>query len=147
MTEAKSDRELAAAFLASELMKETQSYLERGRRLQGLTEAQLASKWVVDFKAWQVSRVDQDDPGNSAELDDTAAELRLRSLEPPYDQVQGEIKAMVGEVERAGPGDPTVSAKIGKFLELTLAPGAAAHESATLPHGLDRPFLETHQAE
>jgi hypothetical protein len=42
--------------LASELMKETQSYLERGRRLQGLTDAQLASKWVIDFKAWRASR-------------------------------------------------------------------------------------------
>ena len=67
MAEEETDRDLAAGFLASELMKETQSYLERGRRLQGLTDAQLASKWVVDFQTWRGSRADQDDPGNSSE--------------------------------------------------------------------------------
>jgi hypothetical protein len=96
----------------SELLKETQSYLERGRRLQGLTDAQLASKWVVDLKAWRTSRADQNDPGNSAELDDTAAELRLRKVPPPLDQAQDDIKAIVDEVERGEASDLAVTLKI-----------------------------------
>jgi hypothetical protein len=56
---------------------ETQSYLERGRRLQGLTDAQLASKWVIDFKAWRASRSDEQDRGDSTEMDDASAEFRL----------------------------------------------------------------------
>jgi hypothetical protein len=117
MTEEKSDHALAAAFLASELMKETQSYLQRGRQFQGLTDAQLASKWVVDFRAWRASRSDTDDPGNSAAMEDTAAELRLRNSDPPYEQVQDEVKAMVKEIERIGPEHPGISAKVQQFLD------------------------------
>ena len=117
MAEEETDRAQAADFLASELARETQSYLERGRRLQGLTKAQLASKWVADFRSWRASRADTDDPGNFADLDDTAAELRLRNLEPPSDQVQSEVNAMVQEIECIGPDQPAVSAKVRRFLD------------------------------
>jgi hypothetical protein len=117
MAEEETDRPQAADFLANELARETQSYLERGRRLQGLTKEQLASKWVADFRSWRASRADTDDPGNFADLDDTAAELRLRNLEPPSDQVQNEVNAMVQEIERIGPDQPAVSAKVRRFLD------------------------------
>ena len=117
MAEEETDRAQAADFLASELARETQSYLERGRRLQGLTDAQLASKWVADFRSWRASRAATDDPGNFADLDDTSAELRLRNLEAPYDQVQSEVNAMVEEIERIGPDQPAVSAKVQQFLD------------------------------
>jgi hypothetical protein len=117
MAEEEIDRARAADFLASELARETQSYLERGRRLQGLTEDQLASKWVANFRSWRASRSDTDDPGNSAEMEDTAAELRLRKLERPYDQVQGEVKAMIQEIERIGLDQPAVSPKVRQFLD------------------------------
>jgi hypothetical protein len=117
MAESKKDLELAAAFLASELMKETQSYLERGRRLQGLTDTQLASRWVVDFKAWRASRSVKGDLGDSTEMDDASAELRLRNIEPPYDQIKDEMKDMVREAEQCDPEDRGISAKVGKFLD------------------------------
>jgi hypothetical protein len=113
MAEEETDRAQAADFLA----RETKSYLERGRRLQGLTDAQLASKWVADFQSWRASRAATDDPGNFADLDDTAAELRLRNLEAPSDQVQSEVNAMVQEIERIGPDQPAVSAKVQQFLD------------------------------
>jgi hypothetical protein len=106
MAEEETDRAQAADFLADELATETQSYLERGRRLQGLTEEQLASKWVADFRSWRASRADTDDPGDFADLDDT-----------PYDQVQNEVNAMVQEIERIGPDQPAVSAKVRQFLD------------------------------
>ena len=117
MAEEETDRPQAADFLANELARETQSFLERGRGLQGLTKEQLASKWVADFRSWRASRADTDDPGNFADLDDTAAELRLRNLEPPSDQVQSEVNAMVQEIERVGPDQPAVSAKVRRFLD------------------------------
>jgi hypothetical protein len=116
MAEEESDLGRLDTPLASTFSKETQSYLERGRRLQGLTDAQLASKWIVDFKAWRTSRADQNDPGNSAELEDTAAELRLRDVPPPYDRVEDDIKAIIAEFERGGARDPAVSAKIRGML-------------------------------
>jgi hypothetical protein len=115
MAEEETNRAQAADFLANELARETQSYLERGRRLQGLTDAQLASKWVADFRSWRASRAATDDPGNFADLDDTAAELRLRNLEAPSDQVQSEVNAMVQEIEHIGPDQPPVSAKVQQF--------------------------------
>ena len=115
MAEEETDRAQAADFLANELARETQSYLERGRRLQGLTDAQLASKWVADFRSWQASRAATDDPGNFADLDDTAAELRLRNLEPPSDQVQNEVNAMVQEIERIGPTNPQYPRRSSNF--------------------------------
>ena len=117
MAEEETDRAQAADFLVNALARETQSYLKRGRRLQGLTDAQLASKWVADFRSWRASRAATDDPGNFADLDDTAAELRLRNLEPPSDQVQSEVNAMVQEIERVGPDQPAVSAKVRRFLD------------------------------
>jgi hypothetical protein len=116
MAEEESDLGRRDTFLAGEFSKETQSYLERGRRLQGLTDVQLTSKWLVDFKAWRTSRADQNDPGNSAELDDTAAELRLRKVPPPLDQAQDDIKAIVDEVERGEVSDPAVIVKIRGIL-------------------------------
>jgi hypothetical protein len=123
MAEEETDLRHFDTVLASELSRETQSYLERGRRLQGLTDVQLASKWIVDFKAWRTSRADRNDPGNSAELDDTAAELRLRNVPPPFDQAQDDIKAIVAEVEQGGASDPTVSAKIRGILGDRSMPG------------------------
>jgi hypothetical protein len=117
MTEEKNGYPLAAAILAGELTKETQSYLQRGRQFQGLTDAQLTSKWIVDFRTWRASRSDTDDPGNSAAMEDTAAELRLRKLEPPYEQVRDEVNAMIQEIERIGQDQPSVSAKVQQFLD------------------------------
>ena len=98
-------------------MDGTKGYLERGRRLQGLTDEQLATRWIADFRAWLGSRSAPDDPGNSTEMDDAAAELRLRNVEPPYDQVRDEVKAMVQEVRQAAPDNPAVSEKVREFLQ------------------------------
>ena len=123
MAEDENDPRRFGAFLRSEFSKETQSYLERGRRLQGLTNAQLASRWLVDLKAWRTSRADQNDPGNSAELDDTAAEFRLRNLAPPLDQAQDEVKAIIAELDRGVASDPALSAKIRGILGVHGAAG------------------------
>ena len=106
-----------AAIATEELADQTRSYLERGRRLQGLTDTQLLSKWVADFRAWRASRSDTDDPGNRADIDDTAAEMRLRDLEPPYDEIQDEVRLMLLEIARISPGRPATPAKVRRFLD------------------------------
>ena len=47
MAEEETDRAQAADFLANELARETQSYLERGRRVQGLTDIQMGCRLPI----------------------------------------------------------------------------------------------------
>jgi hypothetical protein len=89
----------AAAFLQSRLLEETQSYLIRGRRFSEILPDELAARWVIAFKAWSAARGDV----QRREMDDLSAELRLRDLPLPEDQVRAEITAMAKEIEQAGP--------------------------------------------
>ena len=97
----------------SYLMQEIENYLERGRLFHVLTTTQLANRWVTSFRAWCTSDFD----GDTAELKDIAAELRLRGMEPPYEKVLDERKAMVEKIARDGPHNPGVPARIAKFRE------------------------------
>jgi hypothetical protein len=89
----------AEAFLQSQSLEETQSYLIRGRRFSEVLPDELAARWVIAFKAWVGVRNDV----HRREMDDLSAELRLRDLPLPKDQVQAEIAAMAIEIEQAGP--------------------------------------------
>ena len=89
----------AEAFLQSRSLEETQSYLIRGRRFSEVLPDELAARWVIAFKAWVGVRNDV----HRREMDDLSAELRLRDLPLPKDQVQAEIAAIAKEIEQAGP--------------------------------------------
>lgn len=103
-------RLIADAMIASDLMEQTKNYLERGRKFESLTVDQLKDKWVMDFKMWR-------NTGNSKEMDDTYAELRLRDIEAPFERVQAERAAMIDEIKQDRPDNPGILAKIEKFLE------------------------------
>jgi hypothetical protein len=81
------------ALLKSELMKETHDYLSRGRSFANVLDEQLRRDWVVAVRRWMASR----DPFHGREVDDLAAEMRLRSLKAPYDEISAELKAEVTE--------------------------------------------------
>ena len=91
-------------------MEQTKNYLEGGRKFESLTVDQLKDKWVMDFKMWR-------NTGNSKEMDDTYAELRLRDIEAPFERVQAERAAMIDEIKQDRPDNPGILAKIEKFLE------------------------------
>jgi hypothetical protein len=77
------------ALLKSELSKETHDYLSRGRLFANTPDEHLRSDWVVAVRRWIASR----HPSHAREVDDLAAEMRLRSLEAPYDELGPELKA------------------------------------------------------
>src|SRR5258706_4804560 len=65
-------------------MIETRDYVERGRELARQTVDEIKSVWVAMFERW----FDEKTAENRRNMDDAAAELRLRDLEPPYDRVK-----------------------------------------------------------
>jgi hypothetical protein len=109
----RADMALAEAFLQHELMNETKDYLDRGRLFEQLSIGELNEKWIT-----AVRRFVADDSSVVFEMDDLAAELRLRSLEPPFDAVESEISKMKETIRRLGPGSLSDGAhdRIAAFL-------------------------------
>jgi hypothetical protein len=109
---------LADAIIASDAMEQTARYLQGGRYLGSLTIDQLKDTWTGAFKAWFISRGDED----ARKMDDASAELALRNEQPPFETVQAEASAMVEEIERDGPNNPGVGEKVRLFREEAAKP-------------------------
>src|ERR1700736_5553864 len=92
----------AEEYLQHALMNETKAYFDRGRRFANVDVAQLKEKWVVIFKAYFADHNRQ----QGLEMDDLAAELRLRGLDPPFEAVKAEISKLQGAL-RARPSRPS----------------------------------------
>src|SRR5947209_20190067 len=89
----------ADEYLQHVLMNEPKAYFDRGRRFANLDVAQLNEKWVVIFKAYCADHNRQ----QGLEMDDLAAELRLRGLDPPFEAVKTEISKLQCSRNRMGP--------------------------------------------
>ena len=105
----------AEEYLQHVLMNETKAYFDRGRRFAKLGVAELNEKWVVVFKAHFADHKRK----QGLEMDDLAAELRLRGLDPPFEAVKAEISKMEGALKRKGPyaSSPEFDQKVSEFLE------------------------------
>jgi hypothetical protein len=103
------------AFLDHQAMEETRSYLERGRRFEGLADGDLGKRWAAAFTAVCADG----DESREADLDDLGAELGLRNLTRPAHLVHPRaMKAAQARVansqhEAFGP----VREAIGRFME------------------------------
>jgi hypothetical protein len=101
------------AFLQHELMEEARAYVERRRKMQTLSSAEVVDTWVARFKRWFSTE------GNPRNMDDAAAEIRLRGLEMPYERVENEIRAFRAELARLDPenlSSPHIDRKINDYL-------------------------------
>ena len=87
------------AFLRAAQMDQAQSYLERGRQLRELCDADLKEIWVEAFDRWFESRSTR----TGRIMDDVAAEIRLRGLNMPYDRVKSKIDRLKENVDRHHP--------------------------------------------
>ena len=90
---------LVNAFLKHKGMEQRQDYLARGRRFATLDVGQLTEGWIIAVRNWLAHK----DRTNELHMDDLAAELRLRGLEPPYGAVEQELvnrSAQTNEAER-----------------------------------------------
>jgi hypothetical protein len=78
---------MAKAFLDHQEMEETRAYLERGREFKGAPAEGIEEAWAVAFKLVY----EYGESSHRDQLNDLAAELRLRGLEPPGHLVQETI--------------------------------------------------------
>lgn len=114
---------LAGAILQSALMDETRDYLKRGRRFEAVATAQLNQQWVAAFREFGQAAAayeagDRTGWYDTRDLDDAAAELRLRGLDLPLDAVKAEAGALQRLVQAIGPDapSPALDQKIEQFL-------------------------------
>ena len=109
------DSALAETYLQHELMNETKAYLDRGRRFAQLDVTQLADRWTAVFKAYFAQHYRK----QGHEMDDLAAELRLRGLDPPFGAVSAEISKLQESLKRVGSNAKSseLDRKIADFLE------------------------------
>lgn len=81
-------RRVVIDFLHSRQIDQNADYCQRGCRFAGLSDADLVARWFTVFRAMADAPLD---PSCRAETIDVEAELDLRNIEPPYDQVQPEL--------------------------------------------------------
>jgi hypothetical protein len=114
------DNDIAAEYLHHALMNETRDYLARGRGLAGSSDQEVRDVWVAAFERWFEQKTD----GNARNMDDAAAELRLRELEPPYDRVKAKTEEIQAAIKRLGPDAPseTLDQTISEFLVVRSKP-------------------------
>ena len=105
---------LASSYLQHELLNETRDYLERGRALADIDDAEALDGWVTAFEVWFEKRTKK----NVRVMDDAAAELRLRGLDQPEDRVKSKINTLRTELKQLGPDVPSegLDRKIDEFL-------------------------------
>jgi hypothetical protein len=84
--------DLAETYFQHELMNETRAYIERGRRLERFSDQDVLDAWVAAFE--------REDARN---MEDAAAELRLRGIEEPHERVRPKIDVLKAEIERLAP--------------------------------------------
>src|ERR1700685_1767870 len=95
MTEDEVD-DVVDALLQSDLMDQTAHYLGRGRRFEAMPTPKLNEKWVAAFRGFIQAETTACETGketsgcDTRDIDDAAAELRLRGLDPPFDGIEEE---------------------------------------------------------
>jgi hypothetical protein len=102
------------AFLQHKSPQQMQDYLARGRRFTKLDVAQLNADWIIAVRSWLAHK----DRTNEQMMDDLAAELRLRGIEPRYGAVRQELtdrSAQKKEAER-NKAVKEVAREIGEFM-------------------------------
>jgi hypothetical protein len=105
---------IVQAFLDHQAMEETRSYLERGRRFEGLTVDDLSKGWAAAFTAVCA----HGDESQEADLADLGAELGLRNLTRPEHLVHpramkaAQARVINSQHEAIGP----VTEAIGRFM-------------------------------
>jgi hypothetical protein len=78
---------MVKAFLQYKIMEQMQDYLARGRRFAKLDAERLNTDWIIAVRSWLAHK----HRTKERMMDDLAAELRLRGLEPPYGAVEQEL--------------------------------------------------------
>jgi hypothetical protein len=81
---------LAESAIADEVVEQTADYLIRSRRFGGLPDEALTTGWILAMTKWAQALADA-----RLAVDDYSVELRLRSIEPPFDKVEAELREAI----------------------------------------------------
>ena len=81
---------LAESDIAHEVLEQTADYLIRGQRFAGLPDEALTTGWILAMTGWAQALTDA-----RLAVDDYSVELRLRSIEPPFDKVEVELRKAI----------------------------------------------------
>jgi len=81
---------LAESAILQEVLEQTADYLIRGQRLAGLPDEALASGWILAMTRWAQVLTDA-----RLAVEDYSVEMRLRSIEPPFDKVEVELREAI----------------------------------------------------
>jgi len=102
------------AFLQHKSMEHMQDYLARGRRFAKFDVGRLNKDWIIAVRSWLA----HNHRTKERMMDDLAAELGLRGLEPPYSAVKQELadrSAQMNQAERKRTLRE-IARKIGEFM-------------------------------
>jgi hypothetical protein len=102
------------AFLQHRSMKQMQDYLACGRRFAKLDIGRLNNDWIIAVRSWLAHK----HRTKERMMDDLAAELRLRGLEPPYGAVEQELTDRSAQTNEAELKKTVreVAREIGEFM-------------------------------
>jgi hypothetical protein len=89
---------MVKAFLQYKSMEQLQDYLARGRRFAKLDAERLNTDWIIAVRSWLAHK----HRTKEKMMDDLAAELRLRGLEPPYAAVEQELAERSAQTKETG---------------------------------------------
>jgi len=76
-------------FLRHQIRELRHAYLERGRRFGMLDPRRLELAWTDAVRSW----LGRKEPETEQLMDDLTAELRLRGIEPPYQDIEADLAA------------------------------------------------------
>lgn len=93
----------ARAFIAYVAMKETQSYIQRGRRFAGATVDALNELYAAGFNA-----LAQGDRTLMQDMEDAGSELGLRNLVCPYEMVREAMSTLRRRRKEALASNPSL---------------------------------------
>jgi hypothetical protein len=112
--------DLAIELLHHAQMNETQDYVERGRGLEQHTDEELKAVWAATFEKHFAKPTKE----SARNMNDAAAELRLRNIDLPVERVQETFDALQAEIKKAGPDAPSkiLDEEIDEFLEARKKP-------------------------
>ena len=109
-------------FLASQQLDQIADYASRGRVHERLTDQQLAKNWINAIR--QRAHASSNEQREAIESD-LKAELQLRRIEPPYDQVKLELDRIEADIssrlEKMKRDDPRAVVEIAEEFEQDIA--------------------------
>jgi len=103
------------AFLQHKSTEQMQDCLARGRRFAEFDVERLNKDWIIAVRSWLAHK----HRTKERMMDDLAAELRLRGLEPPYGAVEQELADRSAQTheEKRKKTAREVAREIGEFMQ------------------------------